>query len=113
MVRSDVSYRTERAAQRESLGTEIEVMFQQSKKRYDAPRIHAELQHRGFRVSRRTVARLMQEKRLRPPRGRRRVPVTTDSRHAHAIAPNLLEQKFDVALPDTVWLGNISLYPDG
>jgi hypothetical protein len=36
-------------------------------------------------------------------RGRLRAPVTTDSRHAHAIAPNLLERRFDVATPDTVW----------
>jgi len=39
------------------------------------------------------------------------VPTTVDSRHVHAIAPNLLEQKFDVALPDTVWLADISYIP--
>ena len=39
------------------------------------------------------------------------MPITTDSRHSHAIAPNLLEQKFDVALPDTVWLADISYIP--
>ena len=103
--------RAERAAWRDSLGAEIEAIFLQSKKRYGAPRIHAELQHRGFRVSKRTVAKLMQERGLRPPRGRRRVPITTDSRHSHVIAPNLLEQKFDVARPDTVWLADISYIP--
>jgi hypothetical protein len=35
-------------------------------------------------VSKRTVATLMKENGLRPPRGRRRAPMTTDSRHAHA-----------------------------
>jgi transposase InsO family protein len=103
--------RVERAAWRERLGAEIEAIFLQSKKRYGAPRIHAELRERGFRVSKRTVARLMQEKGIRPLRGRRRVPITTDSRHSHAIAPNLLEQKFDVVLPDTVWLADISYIP--
>ncbi|MGI9419511.1 MAG: IS3 family transposase [Geminicoccaceae bacterium] len=34
----------------------------QSRRRYGAPRIHAELRDRGFCVSKRTVARLMQEK---------------------------------------------------
>lgn len=100
--------RAERAARRDSLGAEIEAIFLQSKKRYGAPRIHAELRDRGFRVSKRTVARLMQEKGIRPPRGRRCVPITTDSRHSHAIAANLLERKFDVAITDTVWLADIS-----
>ena len=103
--------RAERAVRRDSLGTEIETIFLESKKRYGAPRVHAELQHRGFRVSKRTVARLMQKKGIRPLRGRRRAPITTDSRHSHAIAPNLLEQKFDVARPDTVWLADISYIP--
>ena len=103
--------RAERAAWRDSLAAEIEAIFLESKKRYGAPRIHAELRARGVCVSKRTVARLMQEKGIRPLRGRRRVPVTTDSRHSHAIAPNLLERKFDVALPDTVWLADISYSP--
>ena len=103
--------RAERAARRDSLGAEIEAIFLQSKKRYGAPRIHAELRDRGFRVSKRTVARLMQEKGIRPPRGRRCVPITTDSRHSHAIAANLLERKFDVAITDTVWLADISYIP--
>lgn len=103
--------RAERAAWRDRLGAEIEAIFLQSKRRYGAPRIHAELRARGFHVSKRTVARLMQEKGLRPPRGRRRAPITTDSRHVHAIAPNLLEQKFSAAHPDTVWLADISYIP--
>jgi transposase InsO family protein len=39
------------------------------------------------------------------------VPITTDSRHGHAIAPNLLERRFDVAMPDTVWLADIWYVP--
>jgi putative transposase len=46
-----------------------------------------------------------------PPRGRRRVPITTDSRHAHAVAPNLLDRNFAVHVPDTVWLADISYIP--
>ncbi|MBC6445373.1 MAG: IS3 family transposase [Alphaproteobacteria bacterium GM202ARS2] len=39
------------------------------------------------------------------------MPITTDSRHSHAIAPNLLEQKFDAAQPNTVCLADISYIP--
>ena len=82
--------RAERVARRDSHG---------------APRIHAELRDRGFHVSKCRVTRLMQEKGIRPPRGRRRVPLTTDSRHIHAIAPNLLKPKFVVTLPDYSLVG--------
>jgi putative transposase len=34
--------------------------------------------------------------------------VTTDSRHAYQVAPNLLARQFDVAQPDTVWVGDIT-----
>jgi len=103
--------RAERVARRDRLGGEIEEIFVQSKRRYGAPRIHAELQDRGLRISKRTVAKIMQENGIRPPRGRRRAPITTDSRHSHAIAPNLLDRNFEVAAPDMVWLADISYIP--
>ena len=92
------------------IGT-LDACFPGGKRRYGAPRIHAELRARGFRVSKRTVARLMQEKGIGPLRGRRWLPITTNSWHVHAIAPNLLKQRFDVAIPDTVWLADISYIP--
>lgn len=87
---------------------EIRAFFEASKRRYGAPRIHAELRHRGHRLSKRMVAKLMKENGIRPPSGKRKVPITTDSRHAHAIAPNLLERNVEAAAPDTVWLADIS-----
>ena len=103
--------RAARAARRDRLGAEIGEIFVQSKRRYGAPRIHAELRDRGLRISKRTVAKLMQENGIRPPRGRRRAPITTDSRHSHAIAPNLLDRNFEAAAPDAVWLADISYIP--
>jgi putative transposase len=103
--------RAERAARREDLVRQIREVFETSKQRYGAPRIHAELQGSGLGVSRRTVAKLMKQNGIRPPRGRRRVPITTDSRHAHAVAPNLLDRNFEVHVPDTVWLADISYIP--
>jgi putative transposase len=54
----------------------------------------------------------MKDNGMRPPRGKRRVPITTDSRHAHAVAPNLLDRNFAIAVPDTVWLADISYIPN-
>ena len=41
-------------------------------------------------------------------RPQQRHPVTTDSRHRHAVAPNLLARQFDVAQPDQGWAGAIT-----
>ncbi|MEM8821034.1 MAG: IS3 family transposase [Pseudomonadota bacterium] len=89
----------------------MRAIFEISKRRYGAPRIHAELRDRGHRLSKRTVAKLMKENGIRPPRRRRKVLITTDSRHSHAIAPNLLERNFEAAAPDAVWLADISYIP--
>lgn len=53
----------------------------------------------------------MKENGIRSPRGKRHLPITTDSRHAHAVAPNLLDRNFTIAVPDTVWLAEISYIP--
>ena len=101
--------RAERAAGRGNLAEQIREVFETGKRRYGAPRIPAELRDRG--VSKRLIARLMKANGLRPPRGGRRAPITTDSRHAHAVAPNLLDRNFEVLKPDTVWLADISYIP--
>jgi putative transposase len=41
-------------------------------------------------------------------RARRKFRVTTDSRHDHPIAPNLLDRQFTVEAPNTVWLADLS-----
>jgi transposase InsO family protein len=106
-----VSRRAERAATRRTLIDEIRKIFEASGGRYGAPRIHAELKARGRRVARKTVAKLTKESGIRPARGRRRMPVTTDSRHSHRIAPNLLDRDGAATEPDTVWLADISYVP--
>jgi len=41
-------------------------------------------------------------------KARRKFKVTTDSRHDHPVAPNLLDRQFTVEAPNTVWLADIS-----
>ena len=86
----------------------IRGIFQESGKRYGAPRVHAELQAQGVRIARKRVARLMRENGLRPPRRRKRPPITTDSRHGYGIAPNLLQRVFEADRPNTIWLADIT-----
>ena len=103
--------RAERAARREDLIEEIREVFEASDQRYGAPRVQAELRDRGRGVSKRMAAKLLNENGVRPPRGKRRAPITTDSRHAYPIAPNLLDRNFEVRTPDTVWLADIPYIP--
>ena len=66
-----------------------------------------QLQAEGYAVGRYKARRLMQQAGV-SVRRRQRCPVTTDSRHGYAVAPNLLARQFDVAQPDTVWVGDIT-----
>ena len=87
---------------------QIRGIFQDSGERYGAPRVHAELQARGVRIARKRVARLMRENGIRPPRRKKRPPITTVSRHGYGIAPNLLQRAFEADQPNTIWLADIT-----
>lgn len=81
--------------------------------RYGSPRMHAALRAKGFRCSRGRVERLMRSHGIRAVAGRRFRPTTTDSRHQLPVAPNLLEQNFQAAEPNRIWLGDITYIPTG
>jgi transposase InsO family protein len=91
----------------------IGAIFAASRRTYGSPRVHAEPRARGVRVSRKRVERLMRVAGLAVPGPRRRVPRTTDSRHDHPVAPNLLGRRFAADRPDAVWLADISYIPTG
>ena len=69
--------------------------------------MHASLKAAGYRIGRNRVARLMRENDIRA-KAKRKFRVTTDSRHDHPVAPNLLDRQFTVAAPNTVWLADLS-----
>jgi transposase InsO family protein len=70
-----------------------------------------QLKASGVRVGKRRVQRTMQREGIRG-RGKRRFRVvTTDSKHALPIAPNLLARHFTVAAANTVWAGDMTYIP--
>ena len=85
----------------------IRALFAEFRGCYGVPRIHGELLKEGVRVSRKRVGRLMRESGLRA-KGARKYKATTDSSHALPVAPNLLERRFDVDAPNTVWVSDIT-----
>lgn len=85
----------------------IRTIYEQSKGRYGSPRIYQKLRTEGFRCSRKRIARLMREMGLKA-RHKRKFKVTTNSKHDHPIAPNLLNRQFKTDAPNQVWVADIT-----
>lgn len=81
--------------------------------RYGSPRIHVELKAQGRGISRGRIERLMRRYGIRAIMARPRRVRTTDSRHDHPIAPNLLNRNFSAAVPNRVWLTDITYVETG
>lgn len=101
---------SKRAVEDRRLMAQIEAVFAEHRARYGSPRITRELRAKGVRVGRHRVRRLMRLGALRTRRRRRWVR-TTDSRHAHPVAPNLLARQFTVEAPNRVWAADITYLP--
>lgn len=85
----------------------IKEIFSRHKKRYGSPRVFDELKERGFRCGEKRVARLMRELGLRAE-GKNPFRVTTNSKHKHNIAPNIVNRYFETSAPDQIWTGDIT-----
>lgn len=91
------------------LGT-IREIHRQSRGTYGSPRIHAELQARGYRCSRKRVARLMQQAELAGYPRRKRLRTTQADPQA-AYAPDLLQRDFQAQAPNQKWVADITYIP--
>lgn len=102
-----------RARADERLLLNIRIAHAKSDGDYGAPRVQRELKDDGIHVGTKRVARLMRQDGLQGRAPRRRRPRTTDSAHAHPIAPNLLARQFDVngVALNQVWVSDITYVP--
>ena len=74
---------------------------------YGSPRMPAELAVRGWQCSRNRAARLMRAAGLRAKQARAFV-VTTESQHRLPVAPNLVQQEFQTAVPNQLWMSDVT-----
>jgi putative transposase len=74
---------------------------------YGRPRLHRALRAQGVRIGEKRVRRLMDLARL-VIRRRRRFRATTESTHAHPLAPNRVQRMFTIAQPNRVWAADIT-----
>ena len=86
----------------------IRAAWKKSRRTYGSHRIHDDLKDEGEKVSRKRVLRLMKEDNVVGKQRRRRFVVTTDSKHALPIAPNVLDRQFEVSHPNRSWVGDIT-----
>ena len=99
---------SQRSAANRELVDDITRVHRDTRGRYGSPRIHVELKDDGRGVSRGRIERLMRRHGIRAIMARPRRARTTDSRHDHPIAPNLLNRNFSAAAPNQVWLTDIT-----
>ena len=96
-----------RRAANQRLVAKIRVLHAASRRTYGSPRVHAALQAEGQQVGKHRVARLMRASAIRV-KTVKKWRATTDSAHAHPVAPNTLNRQFAVAAPNRVWAGDIT-----
>jgi len=104
---------TQRQREDATLALKIAQSHAKSRQNYGAPRIVSDLADEGIPVSKRRCARLMKAKGLRGRKKHRRRPRTTDSRHAHAPAPNLLRHAPQTTGPNQAWMTDITYIETG
>ncbi len=96
-----------RAVEEIQLVADIKAAHEAGRGKYGSPRVLRALRRSGRCIGNRRVERLMQKAGIVAKR-RRKFRVTTDSKHKDPIAPNLLARRFDVALPDTAWVTDVT-----
>ncbi|SMO62232.1 Transposase InsO and inactivated derivatives [Gracilimonas mengyeensis] len=101
---------SKRARQNRRLKESIRLVWVLSKRIYGAPRIYQELLRRGWQVSRPRVARLMRKMGI-SSQLRKKWVKTTNSKHSHPVAGNLLDRRFTPTQLNQVWVSDITYLP--
>ncbi len=85
----------------------VKRIHQEMNQSYGSRRMSQQLQNEGYSVGREKARNLMKKAGVQV-RMKKRFKTTTDSKHGYPIAPNLLNQEFEVDFPNTVWVGDIT-----
>jgi len=99
-----------RASANKRLLERIKTVHKESRETYGVDRVHGQLIAEGESCNKKRVARLMKGAEIRSKR-RKKYKATTDSKHNHPVAENLLDRDFSVETPDQVWVSDITYIP--
>jgi putative transposase len=101
-----------RSMENQTLTLSIRKIHKRSKGTYGSPRIAEELRAQGVQVSRVRVARLMQQAHIRGEH-KKKYQATTDSKHDHPVAENLLDRNFQPAHIGQAWVSDLTYIRTG
>ena len=93
------------------LTAQIRAAFVASDETYGMPRIRAELQDAGIVASRKRIARLMRQERMRGVSRRRSFCVTTERDVRHRPAPDLVNRMFVATDINQLWVADMTYIP--
>lgn len=96
-----------RSRQNRYFEQKIREIHEASNRIYGAPKIYEDLKDQGENCSKNRVARIMRNVGIKS-KTKRKFKATTDSRHHFPVAPNLLNQQFNVTIPNQVWVADIT-----
>ena len=99
---------SERAVMDAKLTAAIRVSFAESDRTYGARRVRRDLRDWGHPCGIHRVGRLMRVARLEARPKRRRLPFDLGTRVEHAIAPNVLDRRFEAAEPNVKWAADFT-----
>jgi hypothetical protein len=97
-----------RAVENARLVTRMQSLQRRHRGRYGRRRMHRVLRDEAGRINEKRVGRLMRQHGLQSRLRRRFRVVTTDSRHAYPVAPNVLARDFEASAPDRKWLVDLT-----
>jgi transposase InsO family protein len=103
---------SQRALGNEELVTQIAQAQRKHRGRYGRRRMTTEVSAaQGRQINHKRVGRLMFEHGLQSHKRRRFRVVTTDSKHTHPVAPNVLQRDFEASRPNQKWLADMTYVP--
>ena len=85
----------------------LKAVFAASQKAYGSRRLRTAMAARGQVMGRHRIRTLMRINGVRPV-WRRKFVHTTDSKHTMAVSPNVLNRQFEQAMPNQVWVADIT-----
>jgi transposase InsO family protein len=97
--------------QKQRFDVEVRSVFEASDHRYGSEKVAKTLEDRGYSHNRKRVAASMKRQGLRSKVCRKFRVQTTDTNHAFPFSPNLLNRQFSVAVPDQVYVTDITYLP--
>jgi transposase InsO family protein len=99
---------SQRTVENARLVTRMQSLQRRHRGRYGRRRMHRALRGEVGVINEKRVGRLMRQHGLQSRSRRRFRVVTTDSRHAYPVAPNVLARNFEASAPERKWLVDLT-----